>query len=530
MPCRARNRRYLPVGLRQLVICLGDQLNSDAAVFDNFDRDKDAVWMAEVGQEATHVWSHKARIALFLAAMRHFAEELRRSGVSVQYRYLDQHACRTLGEALSADIERLQPEHVLVTQPGDHRVLQELRRTVRVAGKRLVIVRDRHFFDSPERFRVWARDRKRLRLEDYYRALRRDHHVLMDGDEPVGGTWNLDSENRHAFGRQGPGMLPRPCGFSHDATTRGVLDLVARRFEDHPGELSHFDWPVTPEQAWQALDDFIEHRLPAFGPYQDALWTDEPWLYHSRLSAALNLKLISPRVVVAAVEHAYREGRAPLQSVEGFIRQVLGWREFVRGIYWQQMPEYLGKNALDAGHPLPDFFWTGDTDMVCLQQAVRQTLDYGYAHHIQRLMITGLYTLMLGVEPRQVHEWYLAVYVDAVEWVEAPNTLGMSQFADDGVLASKPYCASGKYVQRMSNYCDHCAFSPEQRSGETACPFTVLYWDFLIRHEQRLGRNPRTALQVRNLKRLSGADRDAIQATAESHRHAVLQCSREVQA
>ncbi len=510
------------MGLRQLVICLGDQLNADAAVFDNFDRGQDAVWMAEVAEEATHVWSHKARIALFLAAMRHFATRLEEGGTRVHYQRLDTHGPRTLGEVLNADLKRLQPEQVLVTQPGDNRVLQALRRAARGAGMRLVVVRDRHFFDSPERFRLWARERKRLRMEDYYRALRREHRVLMDGEEPAGGTWNLDNENRRSFGGEGPGMLPAPRGFERDAVTREVLALVEERYPDHPGCLDSFDWPVTTEQAQDALADFIDHRLPAFGPYQDALWTDEPWLYHSRLAAALNLKLLSPRVVVDAAESAYREGRAPLQSVEGFIRQVLGWREFVRGIYWLHMPGYLDNNALGATHPLPGFFWTGDTEMTCLHQAIGQTLDHGYAHHIQRLMVTGLYTLLLGVEPRRVHEWYLAVYVDAVEWVEAPNTLGMSQFADDGLLASKPYCASGKYIQRMSNYCQHCAFRPEQRSGDRACPFTALYWDFLIRHEERLRRNPRTALQVRNLQRLSDADRTAIRKTADAHREYVL--------
>ena len=511
------------MGLRQLVICLGDQLNADAAVFDNFDREQDAVWMAEVSEEATHVWSHKARIALFLSAMRHFAAGLEEGGTTVHYHQLDDGYAQTLGEVLAADLVRLEPEHVMVTQPGDYRVLQDLRRTVRSAGMRLVVVRDRQFFDSPERFRLWARERKRLRLEDYYRAMRRERHVLMDGDEPVGGSWNLDGQNRNSFGRKGPGMLPAPSNYEHDAITREVLALVEARYADHPGRLDNFDWPVTPEQARHALADFVEHRLPAFGPYQDALWTDEPWLYHSRLSAAMNLKLLSPRVAVDAAEQAYHEGRAPLQSVEGFIRQVLGWREFVRGIYWLHMPGYLENNALEATHPLPGFFWTAETEMTCLHQAIGQTLDLGYAHHIQRLMITGLYTLMLGVEPRQVHEWYLAVYVDAVEWVEAPNTLGMSQFADDGLLASKPYCASGKYVQRMSNYCEHCAYKPEERSGDSACPFTALYWDFLIRHEERLQRNPRTALQVRNLQRLGDGERAAIQATADAHRRRVLE-------
>ncbi|WP_290637728.1 cryptochrome/photolyase family protein [Aquisalimonas sp.] len=509
------------MALRQLILCLGDQLNRDAAVFDDFDKSTDAIWMAEVPEESTHVWSHKARITLFLSAMRHFAEGLSLSGLTVHYHRLGEHEHTSLASALAADLERLRPERVLVTHPGDYRVSRRLKATVRAAGLRLIVVRDRHFFDSPERFRVWARSRKQLRLENYYRAMRRHHGILMVGEEPVGGAWNFDADNRKSFGAEGPGALPQPVRFPPDATTNEVIADVERHFPGHPGRLDSFDWPVTAEQAWDALEDFINHRLPSFGPYQDALWRDEPWLYHSRLSAAMNLKLLAPRVVVNAAEWAWREGRAPLASVEGFIRQILGWREFVRGVYWLHMPDYLDGNALNAQADLPAFYWTGDTDMACLRQTLRQTLDHGYAHHIQRLMITGLYALLLGVEPRQVHEWYLAVYVDAVEWVEAPNTLGMSQFADGGVFASKPYCASGRYVQRMSNYCAECRYDPGKRSGDDACPFTTLYWDFLQRHEQRLRENPRTRMQIRNLERLDDATREAVRSSADWHRRTV---------
>jgi deoxyribodipyrimidine photolyase-related protein len=313
-----------------------------------------------------------------------------------------------------------------------------------------------------------------------------------------------------------------PARFEPDAVTREVLALVEREFPDHPGSLAHFDWPVTPQQARAALDDFVAHRLPSFGRYQDAMWANEPFLYHSRLSAAMNLKLLDPREVVAAAEREYRDGRVPLAGAEGFVRQILGWREYVRGVYWLHMPGYLDRNALSAAAPLPAFYWTGETDMHCLRQTIRQTLDYGYAHHIQRLMVTGLFALLLGVEPRRVHEWYLGVYVDAVEWVELPNTLGMSQFGDGGVMASKPYCASGKYVQRMSNYCAGCRFDPAAATGDRACPFTTLYWDFLMRHERLLAANPRTALQAKNLVRLSAAEKTAIRAAADRFRVSLL--------
>ncbi|MBY0376048.1 MAG: cryptochrome/photolyase family protein, partial [Bryobacteraceae bacterium] len=321
---------------------------------------------------------------------------------------------------------------------------------------------------------------------------------------------------RAAFGKQGPGTVPPPLAFPPDRTTRDVLALVRQRFASHAGSLDHFSWPVTPAQARAALDDFITHRLPFFGAHQDAMWTNEPFLYHSRISAALNLKLLDPREAIAAAENAYRRHDAPLAAVEGFIRQILGWREYVRGIYWRFMPGYADGNALDAHQPLPAFYWTGDTEMNCLRDAIGQTLRHGYAHHIQRLMVTGLYALLLGVEPQQIHEWYLAVYVDAVEWVELPNTIGMSQFADGGLMASKPYAATGKYIQRMSNYCDGCRYDPAERTGDRACPFTTLYWDFLIRNEAKLRATPRMEMQLRNLDRLSPAQKSLIEEKAKS--------------
>ena len=293
-----------------------------------------------------------------------------------------------------------------------------------------------------------------------------------------------------------------------------MLTEVGEKLPDRAGNLARFDWPVTAAEAELALDDFIEHRLPLFGVYQDAMWQHEPWLYHSRLSAALNLKLLDPRRVVAAALGAHERGHAPLSAVEGFVRQILGWREFVRGLYWHSMPAYAGRNALGATAELPAFYWTADTDAACLRDALTQTLELGYAHHIQRLMVTGLYALLLGVEPRAVHEWYLAVYVDAVEWVELPNVLGMSQYADGGLLASKPYIASGRYIDRMSNHCSACRFRPERASGEDACPFTTLYWDFLDRHAARFRRHPRLGQQVRNLDRMAQADLAAIRSAA----------------
>jgi len=347
-------------------------------------------------------------------------------------------------------------------------------------------------------------------METFYRAERKRHGILMDGAEPAGGAWNFDAENRGAFKADGPGLVPPPLLIEPDRITQAVLELVRTRFAEHPGSLDQFAWPVTRAEALAALDRFIDERLADFGRWQDAMWSSEPWLYHSLVSAALNLKLLDPREVIARVESAWRSGRVPIESAEGYIRQILGWREYVRGVYWLRMPDYADSNALGATEPLPDWYWTGKTEMACLADAIGQTLEHGYAHHIQRLMVTGLYAQLLGVGPRQVHEWYLAVYVDAVEWVELPNVLGMSQFADGGVMASKPYVASGKYIDRMSNHCGSCRFRPDRRIGDDACPFTTLYWDFLARHEERFAKHPRMALQVRNLARISPAERAQI--------------------
>jgi deoxyribodipyrimidine photolyase-related protein len=506
--------------LRHLVIVLGDQLDLQASAFDDFDAAQDRVWMAEVAEESTHVPSAKPRIALFLSGMRHFAQALREQhGPIVDYTRLDDaDNSGTLASELRRAIERHKPAGLVMTAPGDWRVLQALRAVATDCQLPLDIREDRHFFSTVREFAEHAKGRKQLRLEYWYRALRQKHAILMEGDAPVGGQWNFDADNREAFGKEGPVNLPAPQRFAPDAITREVLDLVNTRFADHPGRLDSFAWPVTRAQALQALQDFITHRLPLFGRYEDALWAGEPWLYHSLLSAALNLKLLQAREVVQAAQDAWRTGHAPIEAVEGFIRQILGWREYVRGIYWTQMPDYLERNALDAQAPLPEFFWTGDTDMACLRDALTQTLTHGYAHHIQRLMVTGLYLLMRGVKPQAVHTWYLSVYVDAVEWVELPNTLGMSQYGDGGLMASKPYIATGKYIQRMGNHCKGCRYDPAQSTGPTACPYTTLYWDFLMRHEAMLAGNPRMGMQVRNLARLAPDKREAIRVQAQSLR------------
>jgi deoxyribodipyrimidine photolyase-related protein len=516
----------MPSVLRHLVVVLGDQLDADSAAFDGFDPSQDAVWMCEVGSESTHVWSSQPRIAMFLSAMRHFRDALRARGWTVLYRDLESHDSPSLADALAEDLRLCRPRRVVAVRPGEWRLAISLPETAKTAGVPWAERGDRHFFLDPDGFNTWARGRREYRLEHFYRWMRRREGILMQAGGPVGGIWNFDFHNRASFGRHGPGQTPPPRRFVPDVITTEVIELVSRRFAGHPGELASFDWPVTAADAELALRDFIDCRLPLFGRFQDAMWSDQAWLYHSRLSAAMNLKLLSPRTVVAAAIAAYECGRAPLASVEGFVRQVMGWREFVRGMYWLRMPDFLQDNALCARSPLPGFYWTGDTDMACLRDALGQTLRLGYAHHIQRLMVIGLFAQLLGVNPRAVHEWFLAVYVDAVEWVELPNVLGMSQYADGGRMVSKPYVASGKYVQRMSNHCTDCRYRPDLAVGEQACPFTTLYWDFLRTHARRFASHPRTALQWSALSRLDSVRRAEIQEQATALRQRLAIASR----
>ncbi len=485
-------------------------------VLEHLDPRRDRIFMAEVPAESTRIPSHKARTALVFSAMRHFAADLRARGLTVDYQRIGTHNYTTLADALRGALKAHRPETVLGILPGDHGVMRSLEQAA--VDPPILWQPDTHFLSTPEEFATFAHGRKVLRLEHWYRLLRRRTGILMDGDAPEGGAWNYDADNREAFSGAGPGLLSTPVSFAPDAMTAEALADVGRHLGHLPGSLQAFDWPVTPADAKRALEDFIEARLPLFGRYQDAMWRGEGLLYHSRLSAALNLKLIDPRTVIAAAVRAGREGHAPLAAVEGFVRQILGWREYVRGLYWHLMPDYAKANVLEASEPLPEFYWTGRTEYACLADTIGRTLATGYAHHIERLMVTGLFALLLGVEPRQVHHWYLGIYVDAFEWVELPNVIGMSQYADGGLLASKPYIASGRYIERMSNHCDHCPKRPGDATGPTACPFTTLYWDFLDRHRARFARHPRLGQQVRNLDARTESARAAIRAEAQALR------------
>ncbi len=480
----------------------------DSAVLRDLDHAQDRVWMREAAEEIDAVPSHKLRIAVFLSAMSHYRDALSAKGLDVDYRALAADSAkdeaRTLGEHLARTLREDRPERVRVVLPGDWRVLEQLQAVTASLEVPLDVLADEHFYVSPEQFDAWARGKKSLLLEHFYRHLRKREGVLIDADDkPVGGAWNYDADNRQTFGKGGPPELPPLPRFELDAISREVAELVNQRFAKHPGHLDHLDQvPVTAAQATASLDDFIEHRLDAFGPFEDALWGDEHFLFHSRLSVPLNLKLLPARAAVAAAVSAHREGRARLASVEGFVRQVLGWREFIRGIYWRFMPDYAERNFLECSdRDVPSFFWDGETDMECVRSAMGSVLDHGYAHHIRRLMVLGLFAQLAGVHPFRFHQWHMAMYLDAVDWVSLPNTLGMSQFGDGGVVGTKPYCATGRYIDRMSNHCKACRYKPGTYDGADACPFSALYWDFLARHHDRFEGNPRMAFQVRNLRK-----------------------------
>jgi len=510
----ALSHRISQAAMSTLRIILGDQLSSELSALGGLDPACDIVLMMEVMEENTYVPHHKQKIVLVLSAMRHFAEALRRRGVKVEYVALD---APENTNSLSTEIQRAaarhRPDRLVVTEPGEWRVQEMVNSWQVLTGLPVEVRGDDRFFASRARFADWARGRQMLRMEYFYRELRREHGILMAQGQPAGGEWNFDALNRKPLpARTRP---PERLRFAPDAVTRTVMALVEQRFAANFGSLDAFGWPVTRQDALRALAEFIDAGLPRFGDYQDAMKAGAPYLFHALLSPALNLGLLSPREVCEAAEAAWKSGAAPLNAVEGFVRQILGWREYVHGFYWHVMPGYEDRNALAAMRPLPEFYWTGETDMRCLREAVGSTARYAYSHHIQRLMVTGNFALLAGIAPREIERWYLAVYADAYEWVEMPNTLGMAVFADGGQMASKPYAASGAYINRMSDFCAGCRYDVKQKTGPDACPFNYLYWAFLIRQENRLAQNPRLAMPYRTLAGWSAERQAATLAEAE---------------
>ena len=498
-----------------LIPILGDQLSPTLSALDGADKKRTVVLMMEVDEETSYVRHHKAKIALILSAMRHHAERLRAEGWTVDYVPLDHpDNSGSFTSEVARAIDRHAPRQIVATEPGEWRVLAAMQAWADKFAVPVDLREDSRFICTHAEFDTWAAARKQLRMEFFYRDMRRKTSLLLDAEgKPEGGEWNFDSENRKPPPNE-PLLIPQPLRFAPDAITREVLELVAARFGNHPGSLDDFAFATTAADALAQQAHFIRHALGRFGDYQDAMLTDQPFLWHSILSPYINCGLLDPLALCQAVETAFHKGKVPINAAEGFIRQIIGWREYVRGIYWREGPDYAQRNALDARRPLPGFYYDGQTDMHCMRQAIGQTMRHAYAHHIQRLMITGNFALIAGIDPHAVHQWYLEVYADAYEWVELPNTLGMSQFADGGLLASKPYASSGNYINTMSDYCGKCRYDVKAKTGPKACPFNLLYWDFLDRNEAVLGKNQRLAMPYRNWSKRAEADKQAIRADA----------------
>ena len=497
-----------------LRLILGDQLSHALPTLQGLDKARDTVMLCEVMEEATYVPHHPKKIAFLFSAMRHFAAELEAHGVRVRYVTLDdaKNTGSFTGEVTRA-VTELGISQVIVTEPGEYRVLQMMNAWYPALDIPVEILPDTRFLASHATFAAWAKNKKQLRMEFFYREMRKAYGILIEPDgTPTGGAWNYDKENR----KPPKAGMTSPPRLRHEksAITRDVLALVRARFSHHFGTLEPFHYAVTREQALLELEHFVTELLPRFGDYQDAMVAGEPYLYHSLISSYLNAGLLLPLEICQMAEAAYRKGASPLNAVEGFIRQILGWREYIRGIYWHFMPEYGERNDLEANNPLPGFYWTADTQMFCMAEAVRHTRDHAYSHHIQRLMVTGNFALLAGLDVKHLQEWYLAVYSDAYEWVEMPNTLGMALFGDGGVVASKPYAASGKYIHRMSNYCASCVYDPNEMTGERACPFNALYWDFLVRHEHKFRGNQRMPYVFSTWDKFPAEKKTAIRAQA----------------
>ena len=508
--------------MTQLCLITGDQLSDRLAGLRAIRPHTDHVLMAELINETEYVRHHVQKIALIFSAMRHFAKKLADDGYKITYlKFTPESEIRTFSDAVEAHTKAHSISKIVLTRPGEWRVLEEFNALEERLGIPVEILEDDRFVSSPAEFATWAEGRKTLRMEFFYREMRRKTSLLMqDSGDPVGDQWNFDADNRKKW--TGRPSAAQPMRFAPDAITEEVLTLVGAHFDGF-GELENFDYAVTAVQAERALTHFIQTALHWFGDFQDALPDDEDYLFHSRLSAYLNIGLLDPMEVCRAVEQAWRESQEndersdpiPLNAVEGYIRQIIGWREYVRGIYWLKMPDYAEQNFFANRADLPEWYWSGDTGMRCLSQTIHATRRNAYAHHIQRLMVTGNFALLLGVVPKQICDWYLAVYADAFDWVELPNTLGMVMHADGGLLGSKPYAASGKYIQRMGDYCKNCKYNVQTRVDSDSCPFNALYWDFLIRHRDRLANNPRMRMMYRNVDRFSEEDKAAILDRAE---------------
>tara|TARA_Y100001960_G_scaffold333722_1_gene440528 strand:+ start:962 stop:2482 length:1521 start_codon:yes stop_codon:yes gene_type:complete len=494
--------------MKTLRVILADQLSENISSLQNIDKANDTVLMMEVKAETKYVKHHKKKIAFLFSAMRHFAKNLTEQGINVRYiKLTDADNTGNFTDEIKRTVKDLAIDKVIITQPGEYRVLEILKDLQKTIN--LEILDDDRFLCSIDEFKDYAEDKKNLRMEFFYRIMRRKHNILIDdNNQPVGGKWNYDSENRKPASNDM--FMPQPYEQKADDITAEVLKLVETEFADHFGDLYPFTFAVTRTQALACLDKFFAERFELFGDYQDAMVEGQAWMYHSHISFYLNCGLLDPLEVIKKAEELYYTKNIPLNAVEGFIRQILGWREYVRGIYWLRMPEFENENYLDANRDLPEFFWTGNSKMNCLKQCITETKENAYAHHIQRLMVIGNFSLITGLSVEQVNEWYLAVYADAYQWVELPNVSGMILFADGGYLGSKPYAAGGAYINKMSDYCVNCKYSIKEKTGDKACPFNYLYWNFLIQHKDKFEKNPRMAMIYRTLDKMKDENKENI--------------------
>ena len=489
-------------------LVLGDQLSLVAGPLSRAEPAETVVLLVEALDWGRRRPYHRQKLILLYAAMRHFAREAAAAGFVVRERRV-----ATFEAGVAEHLAEYPGAALELMEPADHGVASSLRAAVEKHGGSLQVVPNELWLTSAAEFDAWAGSRATCRMEGWYREMRRRTGWLMEGAEPVGGAWNLDAENRRT---PPPGTrFPSVPRFEPDPITREVIAWVEETFPGAIGSAAGFAWPVTRAEALRALDTFVAERLASFGPYEDAMVDGERSLFHSLLSAPLNLGLITARETCEAALGAWAaaDGAIPLQSVEGFVRQLLGWREFIRHVYRRRMPELHGANRLGATAPLPDFYWTGETRMRCVGEAVRGVLANGHAHHIERLMVLGNWALLAGVEPRQVNDWFLEAFVDAFDWVVSPNVLGMSQYADPS-FTSKPYLAGGAYLSRMSDHCRHCPYDPRRSVGDDACPFSTLYWDFVDRNLPLIAANQRTGPVAAAWRRRDEGDRVAIRARA----------------
>lgn len=489
-----------------LRIILGDQLNINHSWFSENSANAEYVLM-EVREEATYARHHIQKIVAFFLAMRAFAKELASRGFSVRYIKLDDPTNQqSFAENITVLLSSGRYSAFEYQSADEYRVsesLRELSRAITVPARE---VDSGHFLTTPEFFRDVFKGHKRYVMELFYREVRRKYDLLMEDGEPIGGRWNFDAENRKKLP---PQVKPPPTlDFRNDPSE--IIALLKRVGIPSIGSIDpkHFTWPVTRAESLELLDYFCSKLLPEFGSYQDAMHTDHRFLFHSRLSFSMNVKLLSPLEVIQAAVRAWSKskGKVSIEQIEGFVRQIAGWREFMRGVYWAHMPSYKGLNFFGAKRPLPHYFWDGDTKMRCVKHAVDQSLEEAYAHHIQRLMITGNFTILAGIDPDEVDAWYLGIYADALDWVQLPNTRGMSQFADGGIVGTKPYTSSAAYINKMSNYCSGCFYNFKEKFGERGCPFNTLYWDFLIRNRKKLEKNPRIGMGYRLLDKMKESE------------------------